>query len=218
MDVVGETQISRLIEARIQELGVTRAELVRRCGFHNAPKGLRRLSEVCAGNFSRADFLLSNLPDALGLDHQVVEAAVFTAEQAEKSAQELRYRDAFRPHANIVCERSTPEPIWLAAIIGIDRLLRIEFAEESAPITYAKQALAGVKQKLAKWNSPALPAFGRPTAVVINYTCEKAIEFDLDGKPVRVFDKAVRTGQTTLALSGRQITPNELGFISYPEH
>jgi hypothetical protein len=95
--------------------------------------------------------------------------------------------------------------IWL----GIDKLLRIEFAQGSAPVTYLKQALTGLKQKLAKWHSPALPAFGRPTAVVINYTCHKAIEFDLEGNPVRVFDKAVRTGQCSLALTGRAITESE---------
>lgn len=218
MDVVGQTQVSRLIDTRVRELGITSAELVRRCGFRNVSKGLRRLEQVYAGNFAQAQFLLSKLPDVLLLEPRILDAAVDATQQAQQREQEQRYRNAFRPHAIIICERTVPEPIWLASIIGIDRLLRIDFAQESAPVTYIKQALAGLNQKLAKWNSPALPAFGRPSAIVINYTCDKAIEFDLEGKPLRVFDRAIRTGQTTLALSGRQITPNELGFIIPPEH
>lgn len=165
------------------------------------------------GDFSRAGFLLSSLPDALSVEPQFVKAAVIATVQTKRREEDQRYRETFQPHAIIICERSIPEPIWLAAVLGVDRILRIDFAEGSAPISYVRQAVAGVEAKLREWKSSVLPAFGRPQAVAINYTSGKAVEFDLRGQPLRVFDEAVRTGVTTLGLGGRSISPNKLDLL-----
>lgn len=210
MSVVGETAISSLINIRSQALRISRSELATRCGFKNIAKGVRRLDHVCGGDFSHAGFLLSHLPDALSFEPCVVEAAIVATRQAKQREEDQSYRDGFRPHAIIFCERTTPEPLFVAAVIGIDRILRIDFAEGSAPVTYVKQALMGVSQKLARWNSSSLPAFGRPTGFVINYSYDRAIEFDFIGKPLRIFDEAITVGRCNLAISGRAITPSEI--------
>jgi hypothetical protein len=218
---VGETAISSLINARTQALGISRVELVGRCGFKNIAKGLRRLDEVCAGNVDRAGLLLAKLPDALSLEPQVVTAAILATRQAQIHEQQQRYRDAFRPHGVIICERSIPEPIWLAAVIGVERILRIDFKDGSAPISYVRQAIEGLEAKLRKGGSSALPAFGLPQGVVVNYAYDKAVEFDVEGEPLRVFDEAVRTGVGTLLLAGRPITAKErrpLIGVSEPPH
>jgi hypothetical protein len=201
-----ETAISSLINTRTKALGIGRAELVARCEFKNIAKGLRRLDEVCAGNVDRAGLLLAKLPDALSLEPQVVTAAILATRQAKEHEQEQRYRITFRPHAVTICERAIPEPIWLAAVIGVDRLLRIDFAENSTPISYVRQALDGLETRLRRWSSSSLPAFGRPRGVVVNYAYDNAVEFDLEGKPLRVFDEAVRIGVATVALKGRPTT------------
>ena len=46
-----------------------------------------------------------------------------------------------KPHAIIICERRRPEPLFVAGLIGVDRLLRVDFATGSKPATYASQAL-----------------------------------------------------------------------------
>jgi hypothetical protein len=221
MSTLCETAISSLINTRLHALRISRVELVGRCGFKNIAKGLRRLNEVCVGDFSRAGFLLTRLPDALSLEPQVVTAAILATRQAQVQRQEQRYRDAFKPHAIIVCERSIPEPIWMAAMIGVERILRLDLSEGSAPVTYVQQALDGLDTRLRTWGSSSLPAFGRPQSVVVNYACDQAIEFDLAGKPLRVFEKAVRIGVATLALSDRPITAKELRPLmgaSEPSH
>jgi hypothetical protein len=210
---VGETAISSLINTRTQELGISRAEIVGRCGFKNIAKGLRRLDEVCAGNVDRAGLRLAKLPDALRFEPQVVEAAILATRQVQAREQERCYRDAFRPHGIIVCERSIPQPIWLASVLGVDRILRIDFAEGSAPVTYAMQARDGLDTRLRRWGSSSLPAFARPQGVVVNYAYDKAVEFDVEGKPLRVLDEALRTSVSTLSLGGRSITARELRHL-----
>lgn len=213
MEAIRETAISSLINGRSQELRISRVELAARCGFKNIAKGIRRLEQVSAGDFSRAYILLSNLPDALSVEPCVLEAAILATRQASQKEKKQSYRDTFRPHAIIICERSRPEPIWVAGVIGIDRILKIDFAESSVPISYLKQAIKEVANRLGRWNSPALPAFGRPQGLIINYTHDAAMEFDLEGQPLRTFDKAIQIGVSTFTLSNRPITQCELDLL-----
>jgi hypothetical protein len=105
---------------------------------------------------------------------------------------------AFRPHAIILTEKTVPQPIFVAAIIGAERLLRIDFDLALGPGSYANQALAGVRRKLAEFRSKSgempdtLLAFGRPVGVVVNYMPDRAVRFDLDGKPLVTLPRARR--------------------------
>lgn len=46
------------------------------------------------------------------------------------------------------------------------------------------------------------PAFGRPVGVVINYSPDQAMQFDLTGKPIAIFDKAHRLGRAHFSIGG----------------
>lgn len=187
------TEIASLVEARIKTLGITKSELAARCGFRNVSKGLRRLDQLCVGDFSSAQFLLNNLADALSVDVSKVESAVQATMRAKLLKAEQTYRDTFIPHGIILTERSRPEPMFVAWIIGIANILRIDFAEGSTPISFAGQALNGIVQRMASY--PNLPAFGKPTGFVVNYNPDKAVEFSLDGKPLFIHYRAVRVGE-----------------------
>jgi len=56
---------STLISNRRDELGLRPAEVVRRCGYKNIPKGLRRLESVTQGRFKGNDALIQALASAL---------------------------------------------------------------------------------------------------------------------------------------------------------
>jgi hypothetical protein len=144
----------------------------------------------------------------------VVTAAILATRLAIEREAEQSYRVSFQPHGIVVCERTIPEPIWLAAVIGVERILRLDLTEGSPPVTYVQQALDGLETRLQRWSSSSLPAFGSPRSVVVNYAYDKAVEFDLDGTPLRVFDEAVRTGVSTLALSGRPLSSRELKLMT----
>jgi len=58
-----------------------------------------------------------------------------------------------------------------------------------------------------------VPAFGKPIGFVINYSPDKAVRFDPNGRPVETLDEAVRPGTATLHLGGRPIPAEALGLI-----
>ena len=46
--------IEALVRRRCDELGLNPPELVRRCGYQNVSKGLRRLEQLRAGDFKKS--------------------------------------------------------------------------------------------------------------------------------------------------------------------
>ena len=98
--------IEALVRGRCEELGLRPAELVRRCGYQNVSKGLRRLEQLCAGNFTRSVGLVRTLPAALEVPVEVVKEAIETTERYLHESAEAAWRAAFRPHAIIITERS----------------------------------------------------------------------------------------------------------------
>ena len=197
--------IAALICSRSDELGLSAVELVRRCGYKNVSKGLRRLDQLCQGDFARATTLIENLSSALDVTAEVVKQAVEQSQQELQEADERAWRDSFRPHAIIRTERVIPQPLFVAAVIGVDRLLRLDLDLALGPATYVTQAMDGLKQRLARWKG-MIPAFGRPVGLILNYSPDNAIKFDLDGNEVEVLDAAHRLGSAQFCIDRRAIS------------
>jgi len=215
--------IQTLISSRRNELGLRAADVVRRCGYKNVSKGLRRLESVHHGCFKGNEALIKALPNALEVAADVVKEAVAAMQRQIYEAKEAAWRAAFRPHAVILTEKQRPEPMFVAAVIGVDRLLRVDLDPTEDPLTYIDQALKGARQKLARWNSKvdvsavgladlSLPAFGRPVGVIVNYTPDRAVRFDLSGQPIEFLDRAHRIGEAQFFLKGmgRPLSRDEL--------
>ena len=152
--------IGSLIVDRSRVLDLSRPDLVRRAGYKNIAKGLRRLDELLAGDLDKTRDLIRALPAALDVPPEVVEHAIeetrrriAEAQEAARHAREAAWRAAFRPHAIILTERTVPQPIFVAAIIGVERLLRIDFDLALPPLSYASQALAGIRRRLSEFRS-----------------------------------------------------------------
>jgi hypothetical protein len=218
--------IGSLISDRLRVLDLRRGDLMRRVNYKNVAKGLRRLDKLLAGDLDKARDLIHALPAALDVPPEVVEHAieetrrqVTEAHEAARHALGAAWRAAFRPHAIILTEKIVPQPIFVAAIIGAERLLRIDFDLALGLGSYANQALTGVRRKLAEFRGESgkipdtLPAFGRPVGVIVNYTPDRAVRFDLDGKPLVIFPRAHRPADAYLALCGRPIRPATLQAI-----
>jgi hypothetical protein len=222
--------IASLIAERSRALGLSHADLVRRTNYKNIAKGLRRLDDLLSGELSKTRDLICALPAALDVPPEVVEHAiedtrrqVANAKEAEWQAREAAWRAAFKPHAIIVTERAVPQPIFVAAVIGVERLLRIDFDLTLPPVSYVSQALAGVRRKLTEFRSEsgripdALPAFGRPIGVIVNYTPDRAIRFDLDGNAVEILPRTHRPADAYVAIRGRPVPPETLCAIMHIE-
>jgi hypothetical protein len=212
-----------IIRNRCLELGLNKARLVRLAGYKNEAKGIRRLNSLVAGDLETTRRLIQGLPAALNLPTNVISKAVEQTRQqiavmkrrrAEQTGME--WRENFQPHAIILTERTRPEPIFVAAIIGAERLLRVDFDLDGENESYVKKSLEGVERRLAKWNG-TLPAFGRPTGLIVNYAPNLAVRFDLRGTP-QIFGEAYRIGQAYLLLKGRSITSGGLPRVAQAQH
>ena len=91
--------------------------------------------------------------------------------------------------------------------------MRIDFDLTAGRTSYIHQALNGVHEKLSEWKCRTLPAFGRPTGVVVNYTPDRAVMFSLEGKALEILPRAYRVGKVRLSVGGRRVSPEVLNKI-----
>ena len=204
--------IATLIRSRMTELDLSRGEFAKRLGYKNVAKGICRIDALCDGNIDGTKQFLDALPQALETSADTVKRAldqtVRELELAEKQEAEARdkiWRENFCPHAIILTEHTVPSPIFVAAMIGVEKLLRIDLDATQGPMSLVRQVLDRLPERV--------PAFGKAIGFVINYSPDKAVRFDRNGQPIAILDKAVRPGTAVLRLGGRPIPAEVLGLI-----
>jgi hypothetical protein len=134
--------IAALIRSRMTELGLSRGEFAKRLGYKNIAKGIRRIDVEGTKQFS------DMLPQALETSAETVKIAleqtVLEIELAAKQEAEARdklWRENFCPHAIFLTERTVPSPIFVAAMIGVEKLLRIDLDATQGPVSFVRQVL-----------------------------------------------------------------------------
>jgi hypothetical protein len=121
---------------------------------------LRRVEDLRRGDIQSTRALISGLPRALGVPAEVVQKAVDDTARQLLDADETAWRASFKPHAIILTDRKIPQPIFVAAMIGVDELLRIDFPLLAALQMYLDLAIDGIRNKLARWNHEFNPRKG----------------------------------------------------------
>jgi hypothetical protein len=205
--------IATLVRSRMIELGLSRGEFAKRLGYKNIAKGIRRIDDLCDGDIEGTKQFLDVLPQALETSAETVKGALDQtvrelelAEQQEAEARDKIWLENFRPHAIILTERTVPSPIFVAALFGVEKLLRIDLDPTQRPVSFVRQVLDRLPE--------GVPAFGKPIGFVINYSPDNAIRFDRNGQPIAMLDKAARPGTAVLLrLGGRPIPAEALGMI-----
>ena len=100
-------------------------------------------------------------------------------ELAAKQEAEMRdkiWRENFCSHAIIFTERTVPKPIFVAAMIGVEKLLRIDVDATQGPMSFRA---AGARSPSGRG-----PAFGEMVGFVINYSPVQAVRFDRNGQAI----------------------------------
>jgi hypothetical protein len=204
--------IQILIDERCRELGLSRSELVRRCGYKNITKGVRRFEELYAGDLQRTAHLLAGLANALDLSPHVVQRALnHTNQQLEEHAARAAgnaeaWRASFKPHGILLGTQERPSQIFIFAVTGdAERWLKIPLDLSQPPVTYAEQALTVVRK------TPYVQFFGRTTGFIVNYTPDHAVRFDCEGHAVETLARAYRPDQVTVSLGRRPISAETFG-------
>jgi hypothetical protein len=205
--MIFDLPLGKLISTRQRELGITTAEIARRVGYRNIGKGVRRIDELCRGDFRAAPFIVGALPHALELPEDDVRQAIHATndeldarERARIEEEERGYRAAFRPHVVWVTERLIPRPIFVAAIVGVETFLRFDLDTEQGEETFVAQAISANPS----WAGP----FGKVVGFYLNLSPHKCVQYDREGNVLATYSRARRPGQADFALKGgRSILP-----------
>ncbi len=156
-------------------------------------RDLRRLDQLCAGELKATASLIAGLPAALKLPTEVIADAVRQTEQqvaearriAEQEEEEAAWRAKFQPCAYLLGTETRPTQITFFGITGGSvRWLKIPLDLSEPPLTFAAQALTVVRR------TPYVTFFGPTTGFIVNYTPDRAVRFNLEGKPVEALEHA----------------------------
>jgi hypothetical protein len=189
--------IAELIAKRCEELGISRADVVKRCGSLNVQKGLKKLEQFCDGQLDGPERMIEALPEAIKVSEEQVQQAIDASENVVRVSEEARWRASFVPHAIIVRGTNQASPSFVTAF-GSGYFNRIDFDHPNDEVTFLRQAIEVVSAKLEWSRSTKLPPYRHPTGVVINYTPDRAVRLDLEGNPVEALNRAYRPEETHL--------------------
>jgi hypothetical protein len=162
-----------LVQNRMEELGISRDELVRRLKRKNMAKGHRRLAEIEADNLETIGALTSPLADALNLPVEEVRSLMSRVEESRLAAKREAYRAKFRPHAMYLTERIRPTS-WIDAM-GFYKTLRVEFPPDLPADQYLPVALRAFPGDLT--------SYGRVLGLEVRYSPDLFVRYRLDGTP-----------------------------------
>jgi transcriptional regulator with XRE-family HTH domain len=202
--------IATLIRSRMTELGLSRGEFAKRLGYKNIAKGIRRIDALCEGDINGTKQFLDVLPQALETSADTVKRAldqtvheIELAEKQEAEARDKLWRENFRPHAIILTEHTVPSPIFVAAMIGVEKLLRIDLDPTQGPVSFVQQVLDRLPE--------GVPAFGKPIGFVINYSRIRQSGSIQRGSQSQFWTRPSVQGPPLSALGGVRSLPKRWG-------
>jgi len=184
------------VEKARKAQGLSRPEFVARLGYGNIGRGCRRYMDFLEGNIAQ-QFILENLHKACGVDRPLV---LLWLEQSLNSIAMARLR-TFRPHGIIKTERERPSPIFVAAFTGSADRKHVAFDFGAGAPSFVDQALAAIQRQVGEGGT--IPAFGKPTGIIINLTPFYARHYDLEGNFIEEADRAFHLGTTTTTIGNK---------------
>src|SRR6266571_2641377 len=199
--------LKTLIENRSRDLGLSRQDIVQRAGYRNIAKGCRRLDELLTGDVHAARGLIDRLPAALDVPAEAVHEALAETARQQREVEDAHYRAAFQPRGFIITEHTVPTSITMAAFVGADQSLWVDFDPGTTAITYLGQTLRAAKQR-----SP-IRFYGNAVGVVVNYSPDEALRFDMQGIPVEILPTAHQGETLSVSIRGKVVSSKTLAAI-----
>lgn len=203
--------IGRFIFDRATALGLSRTELVRRLGYGNLTNGHRALSDLLTSGVMSA-LISSRLAAALETRQDLLDTVLLATEDQREDEAVVRrlewdraYRGDFRPHLQVQTERQIPSPIFVAALLGSERLLMVSLPDHALTADeHARDAVVkGIIQMHYKAARGDVPAFGAITGYVLVVLSgyggsDFGIPFDVSGTRIGGMRPVERLSHATL--------------------
>lgn len=190
--------ITKLILDRIKELQINKSELVKRVGYTNTTKGLRRLEHLLQRGWD-SGCVLPNLPQALQLPLEQVREALIATESLLDAEKEAACRAAYFPHLWVETEHSVPSKIVFCGILGIHRLKKIALPRDFDALTPEGQqsVIRGLIRESMERDNGSILFFGRIKWYVLSRSYDEPqasrTVYDIRGNPIPDADNAMRT-------------------------
>jgi hypothetical protein len=215
--------LSRLILDRAAELGLTRSDLVARLGYVNSSKGHRVLTQALHSG-SVTPFVLKRLATALEIDQSEVDktlAATAKQHQAEEDERRMEaeraYYEAFRPYLRVECERTVPQPVFVAAMIGVGKLRVVPVdmrVWRSRPLLRDRLVKEAILRHYPRRDGTVI-AYGRIigySLVLAPSVCfrDLALPYDIHGNPTGPMRAVPRLGSATISVKGKPFPTSTL--------
>lgn len=228
-----QSPLGRLIQARMQELGISSEQLGARLHYRKPAKGAGRVEALCGGHLNnrKSRAALARLASALEVTEENVQEALEATqeliaklhrdaqeqERVAREAEDAAWRANFSCHAVIDTESKCPSQIVICRMTGgIGRWLIVRLDLSQSPVTFVRQTVAALQNLHTSAGHKCVPFFGRAVGFFINYTPDCAVRFDLTGKPLEALANAYRPGEIQLGIGGVNNSPittaKALGF------
>lgn len=208
--------IGRLVVHEMDRQNLSKADIVRRLGYMNIQKGMRRLERLMETGFEVS--ILPRLATALGIFQRGIDEALaetdaeiaIESEDARKRADDYE-RANFRPYILIESDSRIGKPTLFGRLV-YEKLKHIPIAPNVGPLL-AEQitSISRVVQEHYVNASGSLETFGAITGYVYRRTFDDSVRFDTDGRVVNYFEPRPVEVRPRLGMKRRSpITPSRM--------
>lgn len=158
--------LSLFVENKLNELGLSRRQLVDKLGYANIYKGYALLDKIAKGNMivkEQAERLATALEiDIKELREPLLETQRLCEEKrkAEEEEEKEKARAKFKPFIIAVGENERPEPVFVACLMHKRRFIYLENSFLDLPAGEQLERISNLIGEHMETNKGGLPAFG----------------------------------------------------------
>lgn len=216
--------LEELINGALEEKGLSKAELVKKAGCVNESNGLRMLEDLLSGSnlvgFRHTP--LRRIPEVLDIPQEKFDDVVAKFADTLRIAEEDRiatrgvYNErTFKPHLWIKGSRTTPQPIFVAAVMG--NMAEAAFKHVPLPDGVVSkdgkvnwEAVGQVIREHYKMREGSARIWGDIVSYYLRLSYHgPSIEFSPDGQIIDTDPLPLARGEAKLTIGNREI-PREV--------
>lgn len=207
-----KSPLAELVGDRMAELKISRVELMKRLGYANPSKGLRRFDEFMATGQSTSH-LLKTLPELLGLANIDVEDAAAITRQQIADTEEAAAREQFRPHILVLA--SWPDgkrfPFFIQAFAYGQKVLHMADGFDKLSSARQVRQVARIVRQHFRENGGKLGVWGTITGYRLQITYDHSVVLNTDGTIREGFNRDQEPPPPMLTIKGKRIPVGVFG-------
>jgi len=208
--------LGELIEQKMQAKGLSKIEVVILVGYHDLVKGLKMLDDLIAGKaLGYRHTPMRHLPEVLGIAPEEFDAALQQWYEIKRIAweDELAERGyynerTFRPHLWIRASRQTPQPIFVALVMGEAAFKHVRLPQEAVgPQGEVDFDLVGqvIRDHFRKRKGSTLIFGDIVSYLLIRHYGDPGLEFSPDGRLLDTDPAPLPSGEGSLTVKNKEI-------------